>query len=135
MACESERGGARRNCNPLVRACEKRDERKTGRGGQTEVKEEGRKEGRKEREGAAQPSLQLGNKPLQPQRQPQLQQLARCVHYYLEQIYTAWLAHSGGEEEEEEEGGRRRGGRSKSERNEEKQGRARGKGCEQKICR
>ena len=103
MACESERGGARRNCNPLVRACEKRDERKTGRGGQTEEKEEGRKEGRKEREGAAQPSLQLGNKPLQPQRQPQLQQLARCVHYYLEQIYTAWLAHSGGEEGEEEE--------------------------------
>lgn len=68
-----------------------------------------RKKERKEGEGAMQPLLQLGNKALQPQQQPQLQKLARYVHYYLEQIYTAWLAHSIG-----------RGDWSKSERNEEK---------------
>lgn len=56
-----------------------------------------------------QPLLQLGNKPLQPQRQPQLQKLAWYVHYYLEQIYIAWLAHSG------------RVAQAKCERNEEKQ--------------
>lgn len=47
-------------------------------------------------EGAMQPLLQLGNKLLQPQRQPQLQKLAWYVHYYLQQIYTARQAHSRG---------------------------------------
>lgn len=75
--------------------------------------EEKRKEGRKEEEGAMQPLLQLGNKLLQPQRQPQLQKLACYVHYYLEQIYTARLAQSRGST-----------GWSKSERNEEKHGHA-----------
>lgn len=60
-----------------------------------------------------QPLLQLGNKLLQPQRQPQLQKLAWHVRYYLEHICAARLAHSRG-----------RRGWSKSERNEEKHGHA-----------
>lgn len=43
-----------------------------------------------------QPLLQLANKLLQPQQQPQLQKLASYVHYYPEQIYPASLAHSQG---------------------------------------
>lgn len=77
--------------------------------GQTGEKEKGGKKCRREREGAVQLLLQLGNKPLQPQRQPQLQKLARYVHYYLEQIYTAWLAHSGRGGGREREGGGQRG--------------------------
>lgn len=75
MACESERQDPDSVCERNV---------KKDRGG----------EGGKEEEGGRgrQPLLLLGNKPLQPP----LQKLAPYVHYYPEQMYTAWLAHSSG---------------------------------------
>lgn len=54
------------------------------------------KEGRtKRKRGTHAAILQLGNKLLQPQPQPQLQQLAWSVHYYLGHTYNAKLAHTG----------------------------------------
>lgn len=60
-----------------------------------EIMADKRRGERKENEEAIQSLFQLGNKPLQPQQQPQLWKLAQCIHYYLKQIYTARLAHSG----------------------------------------
>lgn len=53
-----------------------------------------RRKDKKKKEGRMQPFLQLGNKLLQPQPQPQLQQLAWSVHCYLGQTYNGKLAHT-----------------------------------------